>query len=99
MVKSWEATDDGVTVHTTDAEITARRLVIATGAWSAPGLGRLGIDAHVWRKVLFWHDTPEPEPFLADNFPTFYVEKDYKVIAEHKWEWMDHDELQRRGKE
>lgn len=29
----------------------------------------------------------------------FYVEKDYKVIAEHNWDWMDHDELQRRGKE
>lgn len=29
----------------------------------------------------------------------FYVEKDFKVVAEHKWDWMDHDELQRRGKE
>jgi hypothetical protein len=29
----------------------------------------------------------------------FYIEKDYKVIAEHNWKWMDHDELQRRGKE
>ncbi len=29
----------------------------------------------------------------------FYIEKDYKVIAEHNWDWMDHDELQRRGKD
>ncbi len=77
LISSWDATDDGVVVHTADADMTARRLVIATGAWAAPGLGRLGIDAHVWRKVLFWHDTPDPEPFLAENFPTFYVEKDY----------------------
>ena len=52
-------------------------LVIATGAWAAPGLGLLGIAAQVWRKVLFWYDTPEPGPFLADTFPTFFVEKDY----------------------
>jgi len=77
LVSSWEATDDGVIVCTADAEMSARRLVIATGAWAAPGLERLGIDTHVWRKVLFWYDTPEPGPFLPDSFPTFYVEKSY----------------------
>lgn len=76
-VSSWEAVGDGVIVRTADAEVTARRLVIATGAWSVPGLELLGIEAHVWRKVLFWHDAPDPEPFLADRFPTFYVEKEY----------------------
>jgi len=76
-ISSWDAIDDGVIVRTADAEITAARLVIATGAWAAPGLGLLGIEAQVWRKVLFWYDTPEAGPFLADTFPTFFVEKDY----------------------
>jgi len=76
-VVSWDPVDDGVVVRTADTEITARRLVMATGAWAAPELERLGITIQVWRKVLFWYDTLEPGPFLADRFPTFYVEKSY----------------------
>ena len=76
-VLSWHPIDGGVVVRTADTEITARRLVMATGAWAAPELERLGVTIQVWRKVLFWYDTPEPGPFLADSFPTFYVEKDY----------------------
>ncbi len=76
-VLSWEATDDGVIVRTDEDEIAAKALVLSTGAWAAAELRRLGVDMEIWRKVLFWYDTPEPEPYLADRFPTFYVEREY----------------------
>jgi len=76
-IVSWDPIDDGVVVRTADTDITARRLVMATGAWAAAELERLGIAIQIWRKVLFWYGTPAPGPFLADSFPTFFVEKDY----------------------
>jgi sarcosine oxidase len=74
---SWRASAEGVVVRTADGDVTARRLVMTTGAWMAPALERLGIATQVWRKVLFWYATVEQEPFLPRRFPTFYVEKDY----------------------
>jgi sarcosine oxidase len=76
IATGWQAHDDGIVVHTAEGEITARRLVIATGAWAVPELARLGITTQVWRKVLFWYPCPGPE-FLPDRLPTFYVETDY----------------------
>jgi sarcosine oxidase len=76
-VTSWEAADDGVVVHTDAEEITAAGLVLTTGAWLRAELARVGVAVEVWRKVLFWYETAELEPFLPAALPTFYIEKDY----------------------
>jgi len=75
-VVSWEACNGGVVVGTASREVTARSLVLTTGAWAAPELTGLGIPTEVWRKVLFWYETAGAEQFLPDCFPTFYVETD-----------------------
>ena len=75
-VVSWEVCNGGVVVGTASREVTARSLVLTTGAWAAPELTELGIPTEVWRKVLFWYETDGAEQFLPDRFPTFYVETD-----------------------
>lgn len=75
-VSSWRAWPDGVVVRAAGDELTARRLVLATGAWAAVELEALGVAAQVWRKVVFWYPSPGAE-LAAERFPTFYVETDY----------------------
>lgn len=72
-VRSWHAADDGVVVVTDAGELTARRLIISTGAWLAPELRRLGVPTRIWRKVQFWFDSPGAS-FGDDCLPTFYFE-------------------------
>lgn len=76
-VTSWKAVDGGVAVRTGGDEITAGALVLTAGAWLRDELARVGVAVEVWRKVLFWYETGEKEPFLPAALPTFYVEKDY----------------------
>lgn len=76
-VLSWDAGDDGVVVRTSERELRAETLVITAGAWAARELNDLGVKTDVWRKVVFWYDSPNIDDFGMDRFPTFYVDTDY----------------------
>ena len=77
VVVAWEPSDDGVVVRTDARELTAGKLVITAGAWAAPLLNELGVRTEVWRKVLFWYDSPNIDDWAQERFPTFFLEKEY----------------------
>lgn len=74
-VRSWRVTDDGVVVVTDAGDVSARQLILTTGAWLVPELERLGVATRIQRKVQFWFDSPG-ESFADGRFPTFYFETD-----------------------
>lgn len=76
-VLSWEATDGGARVETTESVYEAERLVISPGAWAPRLLASLGIPLEVTRQVMFWFEpTNGLEPFLPARFPIFIWEPD-----------------------
>jgi sarcosine oxidase len=54
VVRGWEATEDGVIVHTSAGTIGAQRLVIAAGAWASELLAGLDVPLEVERQLQVW---------------------------------------------
>lgn len=73
-VLGWTAADNEVTVRTGDGELSADRLVIAAGAWSAGLLAELGIELTIRRKSLFWFRTRGERYAVEDGSPVFLFE-------------------------
>jgi sarcosine oxidase len=69
-VRTWRETGDGVTVDTSEGEVSADRLVLAPGAW-APGLTRLTVPIQVQRRIQhFWGPT-DPDRHDPGAFPVW----------------------------
>jgi sarcosine oxidase len=70
-VLNWEATGDGVRVHTDRDDYTAEKLIITAGAWAAgviPSFEKLAVPE---RQVLAWLQPEDPSLFAPDKFPVF----------------------------
>ena len=76
-VLNWQANQNHVSIKTGQREILTNKLIITTGAWANREMLSLGIDFDIWRKVLFWYDSPEIANYKLDGFPSFYVELDF----------------------
>lgn len=71
QVTGLDASEKGVTVHTTARTLHAARVVVTTGAFS--GSLYPGLVAPV-RKVLFWYRIPQPEGFDPGRFPVWIAQ-------------------------
>lgn len=76
-VVSWQAANDRVLVRTAKRQIIGEKLVITAGAWAVRELAVLGLDFEIWRKVVFWYDSPHISQYALHRFPVFYVETEY----------------------
>jgi sarcosine oxidase len=76
-VIKWQTnTNSAVTVTTEKRTISSDRLIITCGAWASGVLKSLDLNLEIWRKVLFWYDAPDLEPFRPGRFPSFFIETD-----------------------
>lgn len=76
-VIEWEADSNSPVMVTTDNRtLSADRLIITCGAWASEVLQSLDLNLEIWRKLLFWHDAPDLDPFRPGQFPSFFVETD-----------------------
>lgn len=74
-VLSWEPAGDGVVVGTARREYTARRLVLAAGAWMAGALPGIGLPLTVRRQVMFWvQPTGDRSSFQPAHLPVWLWE-------------------------
>ena len=69
-VLDWELTGDGVRVRTGEGARTARRLVLAAGAWIPVLAASLGLPIRVERRVQHFF-TAAPAAYGPDVMPTF----------------------------
>ncbi len=73
-VRTWEATESGVSVTTDTATHHADRLVITAGPWArrlVPRLERLAVPE---RQVVGWLQPTRPEIFTPERFPVFIMD-------------------------
>ena len=70
-VVEWKADQGSVTVRTTRATYSAKRLIFTAGAWSQILLARLGQIAVPERQVMGWFQPAQPELFNRERFPVF----------------------------
>lgn len=74
-VLSWGPAGDGVVVRTVHGEYTARRLVLAAGAWMAGDLTGLILPLTVQRQVMFWvRPSGDRTTFLPAQLPVWLWE-------------------------
>jgi sarcosine oxidase len=66
----WE--DAGVTIETADEVVTARRVIVATGAWFADLLP--GLPLRIQRSSLMWFTGADRAAYRPDRFPVFIRE-------------------------
>ncbi len=89
VVLSWQREGEGVVVETTRRRLLTARLVLATGAWAVPELGRLGVAACVVRKVQLWYQGRGVEQYARGAFPCFFIADGeryfYGFPAEEPW--------------
>jgi sarcosine oxidase len=71
---SWQARDGGFVLETAQGSLCAEKLVFATGAWLSALVPDLALPLQVTRQVLYWFETPEPNPFASGQFPIFLLE-------------------------
>ncbi len=72
IVTGIEQTAGGVTVHSSAGDFTAKRVVVAAGAW-ARGLLGSPFDKllTVTRQTLHWYEAESYEPFTPEKLPAF----------------------------
>lgn len=72
-MESWHATDKGFELRLSDgAQISARKLVLALGAWFQETLESLGVRIRVQRNIQAWF-WPGTHAYDAPGFPGFLV--------------------------
>jgi sarcosine oxidase len=71
---NWKREGSGFVLQTSEAELRCEKLVIACGAWTGSLLPELALPLQVTRQVLFWFETPAPNPFAIGQFPIFLLE-------------------------
>ena len=70
----WLAEEDRVMVTTNQATFTARRLIIAGGAWSSRLLADLHLSLRVLRKHLHWYPAADASYQERSGCPAFFYE-------------------------
>lgn len=71
---SWRKQGSGFVLETAHGQQHCQKLVIACGAWTGTLVPELALPLQVTRQVLFWFETPEPNPFALGQFPIFLLE-------------------------
>jgi len=104
----WSQTAEGVSIETDKGRVSAKRLILTTGAWMPDTYPKSAPDLAVTRQILFWFQPPDPKPFsdlpiflleLAPElflygFPTHEVNQDrFKVALHFAGEPISPDEL------
>lgn len=88
-MRSWQSAGEGVVVETTQRRLYADRLILATGAWAAPELRRLGVETSVVRKVQLWYRGQGLDRYRQGLFPCFFIADGenyfYGFPAEEPW--------------
>ncbi|MDA1052220.1 MAG: N-methyl-L-tryptophan oxidase [Planctomycetota bacterium] len=73
-IRDWQANATGVTVRTDTDMYSARKLVIAAGAWAGDLLNELGIKLRVLRKHLHWYACDDARYRADHGCPAFFYE-------------------------
>jgi len=73
-VTNWSVETNGFRVATDRDTYTSDALVVTTGAWAGPLLGRLGVPLRVLRKPLFWLGSDDPRYQVNGGMPLFLFE-------------------------
>ncbi len=68
-VRSWIAQNGEVRITTVNAEYTAKKLVVAAGAWLPRLVPSLRQALTIERQVLLWFSALDPNLFAPDRFP------------------------------
>jgi sarcosine oxidase len=71
---TWRADGAGIEVRTSANTYTARRLVLATGAWLGELLPELRLPLTIERQVVFWLVPDERREFESSRFPIYAYE-------------------------
>lgn len=71
---NWQREGSGFVLQTAAAELRCEKLVIASGAWTGSLLPEMALPLQVTRQVLYWFETPDPNPFAIGHFPIFLLE-------------------------
>lgn len=74
QVLRWEASNDRVTVWTTNGEYAARRLILTAGPWTGQLVPALAAAAIPERQVVLWVHPRRPELFAVGAFPVFNLD-------------------------
>ena len=73
-ITGWQATADGVEVHTARRVYRAERIVFTAGAWMAELLADLNLPLEVTRQVVGWFEPDAPAQFEPDQFPVWLLQ-------------------------
>ncbi len=73
-ITGWQATGDGVEVHTEHHVYRADRLVFTAGAWMAELLADLNLPLEVTRQVVGWFEPDEPALCEPDRLPVWLLQ-------------------------
>ncbi|MHA6622393.1 N-methyl-L-tryptophan oxidase [Pseudonocardia sp. DLS-67] len=66
--------DGAVTIETPGEVVTARRAIVATGAWFTDLLPELALPLRIQRSSLMWFTGADRAPYRPDRFPVFIRE-------------------------
>jgi sarcosine oxidase len=66
--------DASVTIETPDEAVTARRAIVATGAWLTDLLPELTVPLRIQRSSLMWFTGADRAAYRPDRFPVFIRE-------------------------
>jgi len=72
----WEASADGVLVHTDRSTYATSRLLVTAGPWAGKVVRAVQPLLSVERQVVMWLMPRVPEKFVAEKFPVFYLHGD-----------------------
>lgn len=75
-VTSWNATDSGVEVHTSDGTYTGKHLIVTAGAWNGKFLADLNLPLQVTRKPVQWFEVDDLALYAPQQFPSFIIDCD-----------------------
>lgn len=74
-VRTWEATDRGITIFLEDdTKISAKKLILSLGPWFQETLAALGVPLRVQRNVQVWF-SPATNSYQAGRFPSFLLDR------------------------
>lgn len=73
-LQAWYSVGSGYKLQTNQDHYTAEQLVFCAGAWLPALMPELELPLTVTRQVLYWFDTPQPNPFAWGSLPVFLIE-------------------------
>jgi sarcosine oxidase len=73
-VVAWTADDGGVEVRTAVGSYSAKRLLLAAGAWTGGLLSGLQLPLVIERQVVFWLEPADDDVYDSARFPIYAYE-------------------------